>query len=122
MVDVDGQVVELLQAKATESVAHVKEALVRYPGIDETTTSELHAQLVAMGMTESARDSGTAQDVLDAKVGAAVHAGSGGLDVADLVPSVLGLAAIALSTCNPWTPMRAARKRRRGRRKRPSSR
>ena len=41
IVDAAGQTVELLQAKATESVAHVQQALERYPDIDVTTTTEV---------------------------------------------------------------------------------
>jgi hypothetical protein len=94
--DAHGQVSELLQAKATESASYVKEALERYPDIDVSTTTEVHAQLVAMGLAQNGNDSGISEAVLQAKVEAAAHAGSA-FDASDLVPSSLGLAVIALS-------------------------
>lgn len=48
IVDEHDQVVDVLQAKATEAVAYVQEALERYPGIDVSTTTEVHAQLMAL--------------------------------------------------------------------------
>ncbi len=86
----------MLQSKATESASYVKEALERYPNIDVTTTTEVHAQLVAMGLAEQVRDSGISESALQAKVDAATHAGSA-FDAGDLVPSSIGLAVIAMS-------------------------
>ena len=94
--DSNGQVSEFLQAKATESVQYVKEALERYPDIDVTTTSEVHAQLLARGLAENVNNSGISESVLQAKVEAASQAGSV-FDASDLVPSSIGLAVIALS-------------------------
>ena len=94
--DAQGHVDELLQAKATESASYVKEALERYPDIDVTTTTEVHAQLLAMGLAQNVHNSGISEAVLQAKVDAAAHAGSA-FDASDLVPSSLGLAVIALS-------------------------
>ena len=94
--DANGQVSELLQAKATESVQYVNEALKRYPDIDVTTTSEVHAQLLARGLAENVHNSGISESVLQSKVEAASQAGSA-FDASDLVPSSIGLAVIALS-------------------------
>lgn len=94
--DPNGQLSELLQAKATESAAYVKEALDRYPDIDVATTTEVHAQLLAMGLAEDVRNSGISEAVLQAKVEAAARAGTA-FDASDLVPSSIGLAVIALS-------------------------
>jgi hypothetical protein len=96
IMDAQGNVNELLQAKATESANYVKDALERYPNIDVTTTSEVHGQLVAMGLAQNAHDSGISESVLQAKVDAAIH-GSAAFDASDLVPSSIGLAVIALS-------------------------
>ena len=94
--DDQGQVSELLQAKATESVQYVREALERYPEIDVTTTTEVHAQLVAMGMAQDVHNSGITDSALQVKIDAATHSGSAfGSD--DLVPSAIGLSVIALS-------------------------
>lgn len=103
IVDANGQVVELLQAKATESVAYVQEALQRYPDIDVTTTTEVHAQLVALGAADRVADSGISEAVLQQQVEAAVNAGQIGqagqvVGVSDLVPSAVGLAVVALSS------------------------
>ena len=94
--DANGQVSELLQAKATESASYVKEALERYPDIDVTTTSEVHGQLVALGLAQDVHNSGISEAVLQAKVEAAAQSGSA-FGVSDLVPSSIGLAVIALS-------------------------
>ncbi len=101
IVDAAGQTVELLQAKATESVAYVQQALERYPDIDVTTTTEVYAQLMALGATEGVADSGISEQALQQKVEAAVQAGAGSqgvVDVTDLMPSALGLAVVALSS------------------------
>ena len=97
VLDSHGDVVDLLQAKATESVSYVKEALERYPDIEVTTTSEVYAQLVALGMADNVHDGGIAEAALDAKVAAATDGVVDGFDASDLVPSSLGLAVIALS-------------------------
>jgi hypothetical protein len=94
--DDQGQVAEVLQAKATESVGYVREALERYPGIDVTTTSEVYAQLSAIGAAEGVRDSGISEATLEQIVSSAAGDGAG-LDAADLLPSVVGLAVIGLS-------------------------
>jgi hypothetical protein len=104
--DADGQISELLQAKATESVGYVQDALERYPNIDVTTTTEVHGQLLAMGLAQEVRDSGISESVLQAKVEAATHGGSA-FDASDLVPSSIGLAVIALSVfMNKGTSLR----------------
>ncbi len=94
--DASGGISEVLQAKATESASYVREALERYPDIDVSTTTEVHAQLVAMGLAQNVHNSGISEAVLQAKVDAAAHAGSA-FDASNLVPSSLGLAVIALS-------------------------
>lgn len=92
----DGQTVELLQAKATESASYIQEALHRYPDIDVTTTSEIHAQMVARGLGEHVHNSGISEAALQAKVEAAAHS-THGFDLGDLAPSSIGLAVIGLS-------------------------
>lgn len=94
--DAHGHISDLLQAKATESASYVKEALERYPNIDVTTTTEVHGQLVAMGLAQDVHNSGISESVLQAKVEAATHGGAA-FDASDLVPSSIGLAVIALS-------------------------
>ena len=95
--DADGNTVELLQAKATESLDYVKEALERYPDIDVVSTSEVYAQMMALGLAESVRDGGLTEAALEAKVMSAADLASGSVDASDLLPSVVGLAIIGLS-------------------------
>ena len=97
VLDEHGQVSELLQAKATESVQYVQEALQRYPDIDVTTTTEVHAQLTALGLAENVHGSGISEAALQAKVEAAAAHSDAAFDASDLVPSSIGLAVIALS-------------------------
>lgn len=94
--DDHGQISDLLQAKATESASYVQDALERYPNIDVTTTSEVHGQLLAMGLAQDVHNSGISDAVLQTKVEAATHAGTA-FSASDLVPSSVGMAAIALS-------------------------
>ena len=97
IVDADGNTVELLQAKATESLDYVKEALERYPDIDVVSTSEVYAQMMALGLAESVRDGGLTEAALEAKVMSAADLASGSVDATDLLPSAVGLAIIGLS-------------------------
>ena len=64
VLDEHDQVSELLQANATESAHSVQEALQRYPDIDVTMTTEVHAQLVALGLAENVHNSGISEAVL----------------------------------------------------------
>lgn len=95
IVDGSGQVVDVLQAKATESVHYVLEAIKRYPSIDVTTTEEVYAQLLALGMAEGVTNSGISESALETQVLQAADGQALGLD--DLLPSTLGLAVIGLS-------------------------
>lgn len=96
ILDEQGEVVDAIQAKATESAQYVLNALERYPGIDVVSTSEVHAQLLAMGMAERVTNSGITEASLQTAV---EQAAVGGVEfgVGDLMPSVLGLAVISLS-------------------------
>lgn len=96
ILDEQGQVVDAIQAKATESAQYVLDALERYPGIDVVSTSEVHAQLLAMGVAERVTNSGITEASLQTAVEQAA-AGGAEFGVGDLVPSVLGLAVISLS-------------------------
>lgn len=96
ILDDHGHVIDFLQAKATESAQYVKDALERYPNIDVTTTTEIHGQLVAMGLAQDVHDSGISEAVLQGKLDAAMYAGAA-FNASDLVPSSIGLAVIGLS-------------------------
>ncbi len=94
--DQEGHVSDILQAKATGSVAYVKDALEQYPGIDVATTTEVYAQLLAAGVTDSVSNSGISEQLLQQKVEVALA--SDDFDITDIIPSSLGLALIALSS------------------------
>lgn len=96
ILDAEGQTADLLQAKASDSVAYVREALERYPHVDVTTTSEVHGQLMALGLSEQVSDSGLSDAFLQGKVESAAGL-DGSFSTGDFVPSALGLAVIAFS-------------------------
>ena len=97
ILDQGGEVAELLQAKATESVAYVQQALERYPGIDVVTTEEVYAQLTALGLAERVQGSGISEAELEQMVNGAAGVASAGVDFSDVLPSALGLAVVGLS-------------------------
>ncbi|HQQ69850.1 MAG TPA: hypothetical protein PLL92_06000 [Alicycliphilus sp.] len=90
--DANGTVVDLLQAKATDSVSYVQAALERYPDIDVMTTTEVHARLLALGMGDRVADSGISEAALQQKIEAA----SGMADAAGTVDWLPGGASVAL--------------------------
>ena len=96
ILDEHGHVADLLQAKATQSVAYVKEALERYPNIDIATTTEVHRRLIADGLGDHVTDSGIHETALRYKVEAAAGLHHS-MDLGDFAPSALGLAVIAFS-------------------------
>jgi len=98
IMDADGHIIDALQAKATESIAYVKEALERYPDIDVMTTAEVYSQMAALDTADHVINSGISETVLEHKVETALAAVQPHLDVGDLMPSSIGLAVIALSS------------------------
>ena len=97
ILDESGQVSEVLQAKATESVHYVKEAMEKYPLVDVSTTSEVYAELTALGIAEGVRDSGISEAALQASVEAAASGGDVMSAADTILPTSIGLAVIALS-------------------------
>lgn len=91
----DREVSEMIQAKATDSVSYVKDALEKYPQFDVVTTSEVHAQLVMQGFSEHVIDSGISDAAIEAVVSGAVD---GAVVSFSWMPSVLSLALIAFSS------------------------
>lgn len=91
----DGHMRDLIQAKATDSVDYVKEALYRYPHIDVVTTDEVHSQLVMQGFGEHVIGSGISDAALTEMV-------QGAGDAAAIhftwMPSAVSLAMIAFSS------------------------
>lgn len=95
--DAHGNVVDAIQAKASESAQYVLAALRHYPDIDVTTTSEVYAQLLAHGMAANIHDGGVALATLDAKMQAVNDGIAHGIGVGTFLPSSIGLAVIGLS-------------------------
>ena len=91
----DGELKDLIQLKATESVGYVRQALERYPHIDVVTTSEVHAQLLAQGMADNVIDGGIPLADVHADVYGAISVG----DVAmDWTPPLVAIALIAFTS------------------------
>lgn len=72
ILDASGHVHDLLQAKATESVGYVEDALRHYPDIDVVTTSEVHAQLALRHGAEHVLDSDLPNAALTAEVASSI--------------------------------------------------
>ena len=68
------EIVELLQAKATDSVGYVVTALEKNPEIDVVTTEEVYAHLVMSGVSEGITNSGISNASLEASLDDAVDA------------------------------------------------
>ena len=49
----NGEIANVLQAKATDSVSYVKDAIEAYPNIDVVTTDEVYSHLVMSGVSEN---------------------------------------------------------------------
>jgi hypothetical protein len=93
----EGEVVEVLQLKATESLSYVQEAFDRYPDVDVVTTSELQSQLMLHAVESGDAQiiaSGISNEELTALVEEAIDAP----DLPDLGIPAVGLALIAFTT------------------------
>jgi hypothetical protein len=93
----DDSVREVIQLKATDSVAYVHEALRTYPTIDVVTTDEVHSHLVMLGAADHVAGSGISNQALAASVDGGVDQVVGSMH---WTPSVLSLALIAYSAYN----------------------
>jgi hypothetical protein len=89
----DGNIDQLLQLKATDSVSYVKQAIEANPQIDVVTTSEVHSHLAMQGYADVI-DSGISDETLTQAIEA-------GFESADLtmnwMPSIIALSIIAVS-------------------------
>jgi hypothetical protein len=90
----DSNIADVIQLKATDSVAYVKEALDRYPDIDVVSTHEVYGQLVMQGLSDNVADSGISQDALNHLIDSSIDAATPDMD---FVPSPISLALIAFS-------------------------
>jgi hypothetical protein len=91
----NGEVVEVLQAKATESTGYVMEALRKHPEIDVVTTDEVYGHLVMGGVSEGIINSGISDESLEQALDGA--ASSAGVEMS-FSPPWFTLALIAFTT------------------------
>ena len=97
VLDAHGHVADLIQAKATESVEYIRQALERYPSIDITTTSETYSKMAAMGAAQHVHNGGVALTSLNGNMANALATASDHFHGISFVPSGISLAVIALS-------------------------
>lgn len=91
----DGQVSQLIQAKASESVYYVEEALRQNPHIDVVAPTEVASQLMAQGVADNVIDSGMSIDQINGDVFSAINSGAINMDWA---PPAVAVALIAFSS------------------------
>lgn len=91
----DAAVSELIQAKATDSVSYVLEAIKQNPQIDVVTTSEVYGHLVMQGFGDHVIDSGISDAALEEMVHSGLEEASGTID---WMPSAVSLALIAFTS------------------------
>ena len=96
ILNADGTVDQVLQAKATESVSYVKEALEKYPDIEIVTTEEVE---VATGWAEEIIDSERSDEELEKEIMAPMKdlLDSGVEEFAELISPWLPVVVIAVS-------------------------
>jgi len=91
----NGEIASILQAKATDSVSYVQDALERYPSIDVVTTDEVYSHLVMSGISENITNGSITNveliDALDDAVDASELA-------MDYTPPLFALAFIAFTS------------------------
>lgn len=91
----NGEIASVLQAKASDSVFYVQQALEKYPSIDVVTTDEVYSHLVMAGISENIQNSSITNteliDVLNESVDASEL-------VIDFAPPMFSLAFIAFTS------------------------
>lgn len=91
----NGEIASVLQAKATDSVSYVQDALEKYPSIDVVTTDEVFSHLVMSGISENITNGSITNveliDALDDAVDASELA-------MDYTPPLFALAFIAFTS------------------------
>lgn len=91
----DQEIVSVLQAKATDSVSYVSDAIEQYPNIDVVTTDEVYSHLVMSGVSESIVSSGVSNAALADELDGAAEAAELSVNFA---PPLLTLALIAFTS------------------------
>jgi hypothetical protein len=75
ILDENGQIDQVLQAKATSSLDYVQEALSRYPEVQVVTTEEVYSHLTMHGIAENVIDSGISNEELNMLVESSISSG-----------------------------------------------
>lgn len=96
--DANGNLDQVLQAKATSSDYYVQEALEKYPEIDIITTEEVYSQLVMQGVSDGLINSGISNESMVNEVLGAVGLADPGLDLSAFCPPVITWALIAFTS------------------------
>lgn len=91
----NNEIASVLQAKATDSVSYVSDALERYPGIDVVTTDEVFSHLVMNGISEGITSGAIANADLADQLDKAADAAELSMDFA---PPIFTLAFIAFTS------------------------
>ena len=91
----NGEISSVLQAKATDSVSYVQDALEKYPSIDVVTTDEVYSHLVLSGISENITNGAISNvDLVDA-LDNAIDASNLAMDY---TPPLFALAFIAFTS------------------------
>lgn len=96
--DAEGNLVQVLQAKASSSVGYVQEALEKYPSIDVVTTEEVYSQLVMQGISDGLIDSGISNAEMVQYITAGLELDDAGLGLDDFCPPIITCALIAFTS------------------------
>jgi hypothetical protein len=91
----NGELASVIQAKATDSLSYVKDAMEEYPSIDFVTTDEVYSQLVLNGIGENIASGGILNEDLISAMNEAVESASISFD---FNPPLLTLAFIAFTS------------------------
>ncbi|MBA2408965.1 MAG: hypothetical protein H0V62_04020 [Gammaproteobacteria bacterium] len=91
----NGELASVLQAKATDSLSYVADALERYPSIDVVTTEEVYGHLVMSGVSENIASGNISNAELSGQLENSIDASELSLDFA---PPLVTLAFIAFTS------------------------
>jgi len=91
----NGEIASVLQAKATDSVSYVQDAIEKYPNIDVVTTDEVYSHLVMSGVSENIENGLISNSELVATIDEAVSANDIQMDFS---PPLFALAFIAFTS------------------------
>jgi len=91
----NNELASVIQAKATDSISYIKEAIEKYPNIDIVTTDEVYSHLVMSGVSEGIINSGISQAEITGHVQDSITSAD---PTMDFTPPLLTLAFIAFTS------------------------